>query len=191
MTVIGHHPPASTGPPVAADIRRTERHLRGAVWAAAAVAVALTALLIISWVATPAAAGSSTPPPVPSGGGAVETAEPEPSAPEVTYAECVQAAFAAFGPPEEASSAGSPAGDTAGDALDPFKTADTADGDGTVPEPDGAPEVHPNSPAHEMCTEDCPEDEQCRRPTEFIVVRDDNVETISFENPEPEGDPAA
>ena len=191
MSVIDHHPPASTGPPVAADIRRRERVLRGAVFAAASAAVALLALLVISWIATPAAAGGSTSSPVPSGGGAVETAEPEPSGPEVTYAECVQAAFAAFGPPEEASSAGSPAGDIAGDAPDPLKTADTAEGDETVPDPDGAPEVHPNSPAHEMCTEDCPEDERCRRPTEFIVVRDDNVETISFENPEPEGDPAA
>ncbi|WP_419911261.1 hypothetical protein [Candidatus Poriferisodalis sp.] len=191
MSVIDHHPPASTGPRAAADLRRRERLLRSAVWAAAVAAVTLLALLIISWAATPAAADGSTPPPVPSGGPAVDTAEPEPSGPEVSYAECVKAAFAAFGPPEEASSAGSSTGDPAGDAPDPFKTAGTGDGDATISDPDGTPEVHPHSPAHEMCTEDCPQDEQCRRPTEFTIVRDDNVDTISFENPEPEGDPAA
>ena len=72
-------------------------------------------------------------------------------------------------------------------ALDPSEEA-SSEGGGTVvadPEKEGDPEAfpeapeveepHPNSPAHEWCTADCPEDELCARPSEF-VVRDENVE---------------
>lgn len=89
-----------------------------------------------------------------------------------SYEECVAAAFAATGPVEEASSAGS---------------QDV----GATPEAPDVEEPHPNSPAHEWCTADCPEDELCERPTEFTVAGYEDFEMlrfedlVSFENPEP------
>ena len=177
-------PTESAGAPADAEPRRRSRPRRRPVLVGAVAAIAALALLIAGWVAVPAGAQDEAP-------------DPDGDAADVSYEQCVQAALAALGPVEEVSSDGSEAGDGDGtvpdagtsDPVDPVKGAPGVGG--TIPDPPDDEEVHPNSPAHEMCTEDCPEDEQCPRPTEFTVVRDDNVETISFENPEPEGDPAA
>lgn len=109
-----------------------------------------------------------------------------------SYEECVEAALAAFGQAEAASSGaghdGRPFPEAPGDAGErPHKPG----GSGPATEPPTVVEPHPNSPAHEWCTVDCPEDEQCARPGEFTVVRDDDVSTISFENPDPQGGPAS
>lgn len=136
-------------------------------------------MLLVVLAAEAAGARSGTPIP--------PTAEPDAgTVAETSYEECVQAAWAAFGPVTEAASDPGPTipEQSASHEADPLKT-----GDG----PEAAPieEAHPDSPAHEMCIEDCPQDELCRRPAEFIVVRDDSTETISFANPELGGDPAA
>lgn len=109
-----------------------------------------------------------------------------------SYEECVAAAFAATGPVEEASSAGShEAGSTPEAPGDAGTTAEKPGGSAAAPEAPDVEEPHPNSPAHEWCTADCPEDELCERPTEFTVVGYEDVEMlrfedlVSFENPEP------
>ena len=180
-----NHPPrtGSAGAPADAEPRWPSRPRRRPMLVGALAGIAALALLIAVWAAVPASARSESPDPVADGA-------------DVSYEQCVEAAFAALGPVEEASSEPSEAGDGDGTVpgagtVDPMKSGDTATADdGTVPDPPDDEEVHPKSPAHEMCTEDCAEDEQCPRPTEFTVVRDDNVETISLENPEPEGDSA-
>ena len=173
----------SAGAPSDAEPRWPSRPRRRPMLVGSLAGFAALAVLIAVWAAVPASARSESP-------------DPDDDGADVSYEQCVDAALAAFGPVEEASSEPSEAGDGDGTVSgtgtgDPLKSKDTATaGDGAVPDPLDDEEVHPDSPAHEMCTEDCAEDEQCARPTEFIVVRDDNVETISFENPEPEGDPA-
>ncbi len=168
-------PTESAGAPADAEPRRRSRPRRRPVLVGAVAGIAALALLIAGWVAVPAGAQDEEP-------------DPDGDAADVSYEQCVEAALAALGPVEEASSEGTVPDAGTGDPVDPVKGAPGIGG--TVPDPPDDEEVHPNSPAHEMCTEDCPEDEQCPRPTEFTVVRDENVETISFENPEPQGDPA-
>ena len=167
-------PTESAGAPADAEPRWRSRLRRRPMLVGAAAGIAALALLIAGWVAVPAGAQDGSP-------------DPDGAAADVSYEQCVEAALAALGPVEEASDDGMVPDDWTGDPVDPVKGPDDWTGD-----PPDDEEVHPNSPAHEMCTEDCSEDEQCPRPTEFIVVRDENVgNPISFENPEPEGDPAA
>ncbi len=52
------------------------------------------------------------------------------------------------------------------------------------PEPPDVEEVHPNSPAHEWCTFDCPQDEQCEHPSEFRAVDSEDEQLASFANPD-------
>ncbi|WP_419845711.1 hypothetical protein [Candidatus Poriferisocius sp.] len=158
MSTTNTSPIESAGPPEAAKPKWRSRLRRHPVLVGAA-AIAGLALVIAGWGAIGASAQSDVPAPADDGD-------------NTSYEECVAAALAAFGPPEEASSAGS-------------------DDTGTTPQAPDIEEPHPNSPAHEWCTADCPEDEQCARPKEFIVVRDEDVETVSFENPDPEGDPVS
>lgn len=168
----------SAGPPEAAKPNWRSRLRRHPVLVGAA-AIAGLALLIAGWGAVSANAQSDAPAPADDGD-------------NTSYEECVAAAFAAFGPPEEAFSAGSDdTGTTPQAPGDAGTTPDKPGGPGPAPEASDVEEPHPNSPAHEWCTADCPEDEQCARPQEFIVVRDEDVETISFENPDPEGDPVS
>ena len=156
MSTTNPSPVESAGPPEAAKPKWRSRLRRHPVLVGAA-AIAGLALVIAGWGAVTANAQSDEP-------------APADDSDNTSYEECVDAAFAAFGPPEEASNPGSH------DA-------------GTTPEATDIEEPHPNTPAHEWCTADCPEDEQCARPQEFIVVRDEDVETVSFENPDPGGDP--
>ena len=158
MSTTNPSPVESAGPPEAAKPKWRSRLRRHPVLVGAA-AIAGLALVIAGWGSIGASAQSDVPAPADDGD-------------NTSYEECVAAALAAFGPPEEASSAGS-------------------DDTGTTPQASDIEEPHPNSPAHEWCTADCPEDEQCARPKEFIVVRDEDVETVSFENPDPEGDPVS
>lgn len=175
MSTTNHPQEESTGALLAAEPRWGSRLRRRRMLVAAVAGIAGLALAIAGWSAVSASAESESPPP---GGNEGDT----------TYEQCVTAALDALGPPEEAFNEGS--GSDADALGDNQTTPEKPSGSGTSPEVQDIEEPHPNSPAHEWCTADCPEDEQCARPQEFTVVRDEDVETISFENPEPEGDPA-
>ena len=176
MSTTNPTPTESAGPPEAAKPKWRSRLRRHPVLVGAA-AIAGLALVIAGWGAVTANAQNDEPAPAQS-----EVPAPADDGDNTSYEECVDAALAAFGPPEAASSAGSHEAGT---------TPDKPGGSGSAPEAPDIEEPHPNSPAHEWCTADCPEDEQCARPREFTVVRDEDVETISSENPDPEGDPAS
>lgn len=199
MSTTNHPQEESTGVLPAAEPRWGLRLRRRRVLIAAAAAIAGLVLAVAGWSAASAASQGD---PMPAAAEeriddlnspASGDVQGEPQAPDneddTTYEQCVAAALEALGPPEEASNPGS-----GGDAEAPG-------GDQTTPEKAGESETatevleveepHPNSPAHEWCTADCPEDELCARPREFIITRDDNVETDSIENPNPGGDPAA
>lgn len=168
----------SAGPPEAAKPKWRSRLRRHPVLVGAA-AIAGLALVIAGWGAIGANAQSDVTAPADDGD-------------NTSYEECVDAAFAALGPPESASNPGShDAGTTPQAPGDAGTTPDKPGGPGPAPEAPDIEEPHPNSPAHEWCTAVCPEDEQCARPKEFIVVRDEDVETVSFENPDPGGDPVS
>lgn len=176
MSTTNPTPIESAGPPEGAKPKWRSRLRRHPVLVGAA-AIAGLALVIAGWGAVTANAQSDEP-------------APADDSDNTSYEECVDAAFAAFGPPEEASNPGShDVGTTPQAPDDAGTTPDKPDGSEAAPETLEIEEPHPNSPAHEWCTADCPEDEQCARPQEFIVVRDEDVETVSFENPDPGGDP--
>ena len=170
MQTTNHNPTEDAPAPTDADSQQRSRPRRFMELGGAVVAVTALALLIAGTITVSAGAEGDAPN---SGGNTAE----------VSYEQCVTAAFAALGPADEVSSEGSLPDAGIVDAVDPVKSQQAA---AAVPDPSDVEQVHPNSPAHEMCTEDCPEDEQCPRPTEFTVVRDENVETISFENPDPQ-----
>ena len=197
------HQEESTGAPTAPQPRWGSRLRRRWVPVASVAALFGLALATAGWIAATASAESESPPAATavrnddhagtnSDSTQSESPPPVDNGDDTTYEQCVAAALEALGPPSEAFSEGS--GGSVG-------TAPEAPGDGqTTPAKPGGPEPapepldieepHPNSPAHEWCTADCPEDEQCARPREFIIARDDDVETTSIENTEPEGDPA-
>ncbi len=175
MSTTNHPQEESTGSLLAAEPRWGSRLRRRRALIAAVAGIAGLALAIAGWSAVSASAQGESPPPAANEG-------------DTTYEQCVAAALEALGPPEEAFEAGSgsDAEVLGGDQTTPEKPG----GSGTSPEVQDIEEPHPNSPAHEWCTADCAEDELCARPQKFTVVRDEDYETISFKNPDPQGDPA-
>lgn len=93
----------------------------------------------------------------------------------ISYDECVAAVLYSFGPAEAASSAPSQ------NIVNAQQGADKGE---DPPEPPDVEEVHPNSPAHELCAVLCPEDEQCERSSEFKVVDSEDEQLASFTNPD-------